>query len=432
MAKYIFKFPDIGEGLEEGIILEWKVKKGQRVEAGDILVVMETDKVSAEIPSPRSGIITQLFGKEGDVVKVGEALVEIELEADEETAPLEEPAKATKVEAVEEEGAGVVGTLEVATGAAVMRASDEGLEDKPQTQETKKRKVLATPVARAMAKDLGVDINQIKGTGPGGRVTKKDILQHVEKQSKTSEQASTTQPAYGIQEPRVEVEQLSQIRKTIAHNMIRSKHNAAHMAVFDEVEISRLVEIRSRYKELYASEGIKLTYLPFILKATALALKKHKALNAEMDLEGGKMIYKKYYNIGIAVDTPRGLIVPVIRDVDRLSIKQLAIEVQNITRKVEENKITLDDMRDGTFSITSYGSIGGKFAFPVINYPQVGILGIGRITEQPVVREGQVVVGKVLPLSISADHRVVDGAEVSRFLNTLMSYLADPISLIME
>ncbi len=432
MAKYIFKFPDIGEGLEEGIILEWKVKKGQRIEAGDILVVMETDKVAAEIPSPRSGIITQLFGKEGDVVKVGEALVEIELEADEETAPLEEPAKATKVEAVEEEGAGVVGTLEVATGAAVMRASDEGLEDKPQTHETKKRKVLATPVARAMAKDLGVDINQIKGTGPGGRVTKKDILQYVEKQSKAREQVTTPQTTSAIEEPRVEVEQLSQIRKTIAHNMIRSKHNAAHMAVFDEVEISRLVEIRSRYKELYAREGIKLTFLPFILKATAMALKKHKALNAEMDLEGGKMIYKKYYNIGIAVDTPRGLIVPVIRDVDRLSIKQLAIEVQNITRKVEENKITLDDMRDGTFSITSYGSIGGKFAFPVINYPQVGILGIGRITEQPVVRDGQVVVGKVLPLSISADHRVVDGAEVSRFLNTLMSYLADPISLMME
>ncbi len=432
MAKYIFKFPDIGEGLEEGIILEWKVKKGQRIEAGDILVVMETDKVAAEIPSPKSGTITQLFGKEGDVIKVGEALVEIELEAGEETAPLEDPAKATKVEAVEEEGAGVVGTLEVATGAAVMRASDEGLEDKPQAQETKKRKVLATPVARAMAKDLGVDINQIKGTGPGGRVTKKDILQYVERQSKTSGQTLATQPAYGTQEPRVEVEQLSQIRKTIAHNMIRSKHNAAHMAVFDEVEISRLVEIRSRYKEIYAREGIKLTYLPFILKATALALKKHKALNAEMDLEGGKMIYKKYYNIGIAVDTPRGLIVPVIRDVDRLSIKQIAIEVQNITRKVEENKITLDDMRDGTFSITSYGSIGGKFAFPVINYPQVGILGIGRITEQPVVRDGQVVVGKVLPLSISADHRVVDGAEVSRFLNTIMSYLADPISLMME
>ncbi len=430
MAKYIFKFPDIGEGLEEGIILEWKVKKGQRVEAGDILVVMETDKVAAEIPSPKSGIITQLFGKEGDVVKVGEALVEIDLDAGEDTAPLEEAAKAVKVEAVEEEGAGVVGTLEVATGAAVMRASDEGVVQQTTQTGTKRRRVLATPVARAMAKDLGVDINQVKGTGPGGRVTKKDILQYVEKQKKAP--VSTMEAQETTQQQRVEIEPLSQIRKTIAQNMIRSKHNAAHMAVFDEVEISNLVEIRNRYKEIYAKEGIKLTYLPFILKATALALKKHKQLNAEMDLEGGKMIYKYYYNIGIAVDTPRGLIVPVIRDVDKLSIKQIAIEIQNITRKVEENKITLDDMRDGTFSVTSYGSIGGKFAFPVINYPQVGILGIGRISDQPVVRQGQVVVGKVLPLSISADHRVVDGAEVSRFLNTLMSYLADPISMMLE
>ena len=433
MAKYIFKFPDIGEGLEEGIILEWKVKKGQKVETGDILVIMETDKVAAEIPSPKTGIITQLFGKEGDVIRVGEALVEIELENEEEISQgLQEPIPNKKIETIEEEGAGVVGTLEVATGAAILSASKEGIEQKEESKKKKGKKVLATPVARAMAKDLGVDINLVQGTGPAGRVTKKDILSYIEKAQHQKSVIAKTETIIKEVEDLIEEEPLSQIRKTIARNMIRSKHNAAHMAVFDEVEISSLIEIRNKYKEIYAKENVKLTYLPFILKATSLALKKHKVLNAELNMDIGKIIYKKYYNIGIAVDTPRGLMVPVIRNVDKLSIKQLAIEIQTITAKINENKITLEDMKDGTFTITSYGSIGGKFAFPVINYPQVAILGIGRISEQPIVHNGKIVIGKVLPLSISADHRIVDGAEVSRFLNTIMEYLANPVSMIME
>jgi pyruvate dehydrogenase E2 component (dihydrolipoamide acetyltransferase) len=204
------------------------------------------------------------------------------------------------------------------------------------------------------------------------------------------------------------------------------------MSVFDEVEVSELISVRKRFKEKLGTEGIKLSYLPFILKATSLALKKHPDLNSEMDLENGKMIYKNYVNIGIAVDTEDGLLVPVIRDVDKLSIRQIAIEINNISEKARTRKITMDEMKDGTFTITSFGSIGGKFAVPVINYPQVGILGIGRMSKQPVIKDDKVVPGNLLPISMSVDHRVVDGGETTRFLNQIMEYLSDPVSLLMD
>ncbi|MBN2890375.1 MAG: 2-oxo acid dehydrogenase subunit E2 [Bacteroidales bacterium] len=420
--KYIFNFPDIGEGLEEGTIVEWLVKKGQKINSGDILVTMETDKVVAEIPSPKNGIISDIYGKIGEIIKVGEALVEIELEEDESTE--DKP----KMEMVEEEGAGVVGTLELAGNSAIMTASAEGFENS-EKPENKNKKALATPVARAMAKDFGVDINKVIGTGPAGRVMKKDIQDYYDNLHKTSnknEKSSST----SVSEDSVEIENLTQIRKTIALNMIKSKHNAAHMTLFDEVEISELVRIREKFKN--HKEGLKLTYLPFILKAVAISLKKHKSLNSEMDLEGGRLIYKKYYNIGVAVDTERGLVVPVIRNVDKLSITDIAEQLKTLIDKAANNQITLDDMKGGTFSVTSYGSIGGKFAVPVINYPQAAILGIGKISQQPIVKNGELAVGTVLPLSISVDHRIVDGGEVTRFINTLSDYLSEPASLIIE
>lgn len=420
MSNFIFNFPDIGEGLTEGVVVEWLVKKGQQVKSGDILVTMETDKVVAEIPSPKTGTIVNMFGKPGDTIKVGQALVEIETE---------ESQQETKQEMVEEEGAGVVGTLEVASNAAVMKASNEGLEDEQKTNEIRK-KVLSTPVARALAKDLGVDIQKIKGTGPAGRVTKQDVLNFANKVSVPD--VKVQKQDILSQEDLIEEVEMSQIRKVIAQNMIKSKHNAAHMALFDDVEIGKLYETREKFKELYLKEGIKLTFLPFILKAVALSLKKHKQLNSQMDMEQGKIYYKKFYNIGIAVDTERGLVVPVIRNVDKLSIKEIALKIQELTKKSDENKLTLEDLKDGTFSVTNYGSVGGKYAFPVINYPQAAILGIGKIFEQPIVKDGKIEIGKMLPLSISVDHRIVDGAEVSRFFGTLMSYLKEPMLMTME
>ena len=432
--RHIFKFPDIGEGLDEGTIIEWYVKKGQSVEAGESLVKMETDKVVTDIPSPRDGVIAARYGNEGETINVGDPLVEIEMEGVEGEAAQEESKKidegeSSKMETVEEEAAGVVGTLESAGNNAFLPASDEGVSVGDTEEKSTQKKAIATPVARALAKELNVDINEVKGTGPGGRVMKEDIQKYADSGSTNASNQGHKMHDEG---PRVRIEPMSQMRKTIAKNMLRSKHNAAHMSVFDEVEASELIAIRSRFKDKFKADEIKLSYLPFIIKATALALKKHPDLNSEMDMEKGKMIYKNYVNIGIAVDTDDGLLVPVIQDADKLSIRELAVKVKEIAEKARERKISMEDMKDGTFTITSFGSIGGKFAVPVINYPQAGILGIGRMVKQPVVKNDAVVPGNMLPLSMSVDHRIVDGGEVTRFLNQIMEYLGDPINLIMD
>jgi len=271
----------------------------------------------------------------------------------------------------------------------------------------------------------------VKGTGPAGRVMKEDILNYAQSAKSPAAQHGTSAVESSQETMPVEVETMSQIRKTIAKNMILSKHNAAHMTIFEEVEISELDRIRRKFKDDFAARGSKLTYLAFVVKATALALKKFPSLNAEMDMDKGVMIYKKYYNIGIAVDTEKGLVVPVIRHADKLSIFEISEQIASFSEKARSGSLTMDDMKDGTFTITSYGNIGGKFAVPVINYPQAGILGVGRISKQPVVLDDQLAVGLVLPLSLSVDHRIADGGETARFLNQIMDYLAEPVSLVM-
>ncbi len=388
---------------------------------GDPLCTMETDKVVTAIPSPKDGVIAAKFGKTGEVIHVGDALVEIEIAGVSGEAAVEE---ANKVEAVNEEGAGVVGTLEVAGNSVVLSASSEGVKETETGAAKPEKKALATPVARALAKELGIDINRVKGSGPAGRITKEDVNNFAV--APPAKQESTQ----AVRNETVEIEQLSQIRKSIARHMTQSKHNAAHMTLFEEVEISELERVRNRYKEPLQKEGVKLTYLSFIVKAVALALKKHRSLNAEMDLEGGKMIYKKYYNIGIAIDTEKGLVVPVIRNADLLSVREIAAEIAALSEKARLGQLTMDDMKGGTFTITSYGNIGGLFAVPVINYPEAGILGVGRISKQPVVKGDELAVGLVLPLSLSVDHRIADGGDTARFMNTVMAYLADPVSLL--
>jgi pyruvate dehydrogenase E2 component (dihydrolipoamide acetyltransferase) len=431
--RYIFKFPDIGEGISEGKILQWYVKKGQEVKSGDSLVKMETDKVVTDIPSPKDGVIINLFGKEGEVVLVEAPLVELEIEgvAPEEAQEIAKARpKAVEAKPIAEKGFGVVGTLEVAGDSAFLPAGTEGMVSKEEPEEEKPRKkALATPVARAMAKDLGVDINQVVGTGPAGRVMKKDLqLFHEQMQAgKVRPGAAAAVP----EGPRVVYESLSQIRKTIARNMTRSKHTAAHMTVMEEVEVSELVKLRQAHKEGYAQRGLKLSYLPFILKAAVFGLKEFPNLNAEMDLENERMVLKQYYHLGIAVDTEDGLVVPVIRDIDKKPISQLSLEIVEVAERARERKLTLEDFKDGTFTVTNYGSIGGTFGVPVINYPQTGILGVGRILKTPVVKNDEIVIGHMLPLSLSVDHRIVDGAEAARFIARVMEYLKDPISLLL-
>lgn len=415
---YLFKFPDIGEGLEEGKILEWYVEVGQAVKAGDLLVNMETDKVAADIPSPKSGIITKLFGAVGDIIHVGSPLVAIALESRE--------AGVASAEG-EEDTAGVVGTLEMADANAVLAASDE-ITNGSADAGSVRGKAFATPHVRAIAKELGIDIQQIKGTGPGGRVTKEDL----ERSMTTISPVQKSVYVQSLLPEDVTIEPLTQIRKAIARNMMISKQNAAHVSVFEEVEISELMTIRENYKVKYAERNVKLTYLPFVVKATVLALQQHRNLNAQIDMEGGRMIYKNRYNIGIAMDTPEGLVVPVIKDADRLSLFELSRQITEFAVKARERKLTLDDMKEGTFTISNFGSISGIFGTPVINYPQAAILGIGRVVQQPVVKHQQIVIGNVLGLSLTVDHRIVDGGDTARFLKQVIDHLADPISLLME
>ncbi|MBN1967763.1 MAG: 2-oxo acid dehydrogenase subunit E2 [Candidatus Delongbacteria bacterium] len=413
--RYLFRFPDIGEGITEGKILEWYVDKGQDIKFGQPIVKMETDKVVTDIPSPKDGVIAKRIGKVGETINVEDVLVEIDIEGED-----------THTENVEEEGAGVVGSLEIASSSAYLPASDEG-SDLENHDMKKDRKALATPVARALAKDMNIDINEISGSGPAGRVMKEDILNY-KKSEKPAQKISMPLET----EDAVTIEDLPQIRKAIAKNMLKSKHNAPHMHVFDEAVIDELVGIRNRYKNQFEENGVKLSYLPFIVKATAMALKKHRSLNAELDLENGKIKYKNYINIGIAVDTPDGLLVPVIRNADKKSVFALAKEIGEIANKARDRKITLEDMKDGTFTITNFGSIGGRFAAPIINYPQAAILGAGKIFKKPIVKDDNIVVGTVLPISLGVDHAIVDGGEVTRFLNLILKYLGDPVSLIMD
>ncbi len=457
--RFTFKFPDIGEGITEGKILQWYIDKGQSIKSGDALVKMETDKVVTDIPSPKAGTVAARYGNVGDVINVGNVLVELEIEGvspeQAKIIAVEVPKSATS-QPIEEKNFGVVGTLEIAGEGAYLPASSEGIAvstvapivapslegvettlvgDKPPLG----RKVLATPVARAMAKDLGVIIGEVVGTGPGGRVMKQDIQLYFDGKtrlkvapalgSKSSLQPTELPPEVGA--TGVEAVPLTMIRKAIARNMTRSKQNAVHMTAMDEVEVNDLFLERLHHKEEFIKIGSKLTYLPFIMKAVVDALKAHPTINAELDLEHDQMLLKHYYHIGIAMDTPEGLIVPVVRDVDKKSIYEIANDLLTLEAKASERKFTLEDLKNGTFTITNYGTIGGTFGVPVINYPQVGILGVGRIQEKPIVKDHQIVIAHMMALSFACDHRIVDGAEAARFLKQVMDYLHDPGSLLL-
>lgn len=436
--KFVFNFPDLGEGLEEGTVLEWFVKEGQEVKVGDSLVQMETDKVVADIPSPKNGVVLKTYGEVGDIIKVGTPLVDIKIEGSEAevgkpkdsiVSEKEREGEKEPISESEEDAGAVVGTMEVAAKNDIMPVSNEAESQVSATTSTQ-RKALATPVARAMAKHMGIDINQVIGSGPSGRVKKSDIKEF--KSKLELDYLSTPDVKISDTKGDVTYEPLTQIRKAIAKNMLQSINSTAQMSVFEEVDIYELMQVRARYKQRFADKDVNLTYLSFIVKAVAQALKHHRQLNSQIDMENSRMIYRNRYHIGIAVDAPDGLVVPVIRDADRLTIFQIAKQIAELAHKARTRKLTLEDLKGGSFSVTSFGSIGGIYATPVLNYPQSGILGIGRILKTPVVRNDEIVVGHVMPLSLTVDHRIVDGGEATRFIYKVMEYLEDPISFLME
>jgi len=428
--KFEFKFPDIGEGIHEGVITKWLVEEGSEIKEGDSVAEVETDKVTTEIPSPRTGTVLKLLAKKGDTINVGQVFVTIETEA-----TSEEAVSNGAPEVVEEETAGVVG--EVIASSEVIPSSTEGFEKK--TEAISAEKVLATPVARALAKDLGVDINKIKGTGPNGRVMKEDIYNASRKETdnEPEEKAKLTDKAVSAilqTAPGEKVERvpLTRIRKTISEKMTQSRFTIPHTTAMDEVDISKLYDLRKRYKDSLKDEDVNLTYMPFVIKAAISALKELPEFNASLDMEKDELILKKYYDIGIAADTDRGLMVPVIREADRLSIVQLAKAVEDISTRAKNNTIELAELKGSTFTITNYGSIGGYFGIPIINYPESGVLGLGRVTKKPIVRNDEIVIAHVLPLSLSYDHRIIDGASGARFLNIVKELLSEPELLLLK
>lgn len=433
---YDFKFADIGEGIHEGNILKWEVELGDTIEEGETLVVIETDKVNAEIPSPVTGTIKKLGPDVGKVVHVGETLALIDDGTGEDESDDADNAKPI-AEGEEEKGASVIGEIEVSND--VIASSTEGDDDTQ--EETTNTRVLATPVARKLAKDLGVDITKVKGTGSNGRIMKADIKQAAETTSQPQPtqqvQSAAVTPFKEVSVPsfnteRTRREKISKLRKTIAENMSISKTIIPHTTVMDEIVVSELVELRSAQKQMAMDKGIKLTYMPFIIKALTLTLKEYPIFNSSFDHTTDEVVYKNYMNVGIAVDTPDGLIVPNIKDADRKGIFVIASELAELKEKAINKKITLDDLRDGTMSVTNYGVFDSTFGAPVIKYPEVAIIGIGRIAKKPVVEGEDIVIKHVLPLSLSIDHRVIDGGDAGRFLRTFKSYLKNPMLLLLS
>ncbi|MBS3144281.1 2-oxo acid dehydrogenase subunit E2 [Candidatus Woesearchaeota archaeon] len=429
-----FKFPDVGEGITEGEIVQWLVKEGDMVKQDQVLVKVETDKAVVDIPSPVAGKVAKILVAQGKVVNVGQVMIVIDEKGKASTAKPTTPAKketaAPKKEIRTEKkfkSVGVVGELEEAEDIPVPT-----LEVKTEVQTTKQEDILALPAVRKLAKELGVDLSDIKGSGSHGQITEEDVnsAAPTEKKIVTHSDIKVVKKYdfYGY----VEHVPLHGLRKTIANNMIKSQMSTALVTHMDECDVTHLVEIREKEKDKCEKEGVHLTYLPFIIKALIPALEKHPLLNAMIDDVNQEIIIKKYYNIGIAVDTEEGLIVPVIKNVQLKKLIDLAKEITTLAIGARKRTIDLADMKGGTFTITNVGSLGGTYATPIINYPEVANLGLGKIQERPVVRNGKIEIRHMMTLSLSFDHRIIDGAEAARFLNEVMTHLVDPDMFLVE
>jgi pyruvate dehydrogenase E2 component (dihydrolipoamide acetyltransferase) len=399
---YEFRLPDIGEGVAEGEVVKWLVKEGDEVKENQPLVEIMTDKVNVEIPSPKKGIVLKLMAKNGEVVKVGQVLLSIGGEGEQPSIP---------ASAVPARQQGPAPTKSPETLPAIAAVAT-----------TKPQEILATPATRKLARDLGVDLSLLQGTGRGGRITDEDVQRFKQLGGAAAAVAVTVHGPQGVEE-RVP---LRGIRRKVAEHMAKSKNTVAQVTHVDEVDMTDVVQLRERAKVSAEKRGVKLTYLPFIVKALIPALKQYPYLNASLDDEKAEIVLKKYYNVGIATDTEQGLVVPVIKNAEHKSIAQLASEIGTLSEKARLGQLTLNEIQASTFTITNVGGIGGVFATPILNYPEAAILGIHKITKRPVVKDNQITIRDMTYLSLSFDHRILDGAMAAHFVNTIKQYLEDP------
>ena len=446
--------PNLGENIESGDILSILVSEGDTVTQDQDLIEVETDKATMPVPSPQAGRIVKLLVSEGDTLEVGAPFAEIE-PAENGAAPVVPAPAAEAAPAVPETPAPQAATpppaapvAEVAppapTPAAEVAPAPIPVAEVVSPQAAPQGEVpgdgysssAAGPSVRRLARELGVDLRHVRPSGSSGRVTEDDVREFV--RSKNEQAASAATP--GVTPPgkpasdgtgAVRREKMSRLRQTIARNMLESYSTIPQLTNFDDVDVTELERIRKESKEDYAAQGVKLTSMPFVVKAIATALRQHPVLNASIDLETNETIYKEYVNIGIAVDSEKGLLVPVLRDADQKNIPQIAREIATMAESVRSGQFTVDDLRGGTFTISNLGAIGGTYSTPIINPPEVAILLAGRSRYMPQFIDGQFEPRLMMPLSITYDHRIVDGAAAARFLNDVKGYLSNPGRLLL-
>ncbi|NPV50773.1 MAG: 2-oxo acid dehydrogenase subunit E2 [Candidatus Methanofastidiosum sp.] len=395
-----FKFPDVGEGIKEGTIKKWLVKEGDYVNEDQVLGNVETDKAIVEIPSPVAGKILKLVMPEGSKVNVGETMVVIGDEG-EKIPTIEKKAQIKEKEVKETKKEELIQTIN-------------------------EKKIQAPPWIRKLASDRGVDLSLVAPTGPHGRITEQDVLNSVKSEPKIK--VKLNYDFYG----HIEHIPFGGVREVIANRLSESLYTAPHAVAIDEADVTELWNLRKSMNEKKQEDGIKLTFLPFIMKAVVHSLEKHPLINSELDLENKDIIVKKYYNLGVAVDTNDGLKVLVIKKCEDKNLLQIQKELVDLSEKARNGTIDLAELKGSTFSITNYGSIGGMYGMPIINPPEAAILGIGKIKELPRVIDNKIVPRRIMGLTVSFDHRVLDGAEVARFINTLTEFLENPWMIIID
>ena len=421
--EFDFKLPDLGEGITEGEVVKWRIKEGDHVEEHQVVLEIETDKAIVEVPSPRSGKVTKISAKEGQTVNVGSTLMKVDTGEAEAGAIEQAPEKKVEEEKrTRQPSVSVVGAL-------------------PEREE-----VMAAPKARALAKKLGVLLANVTGTGPGGLVTEKDVQaasegkpappekpkaeERIEAKAEEPEArpVGPGQDKYGA----IEIVPIRGVRRAIARNLMASQKNAAFVTGMDDADVTDLWNLRKREAKVAKEKKIHLTFLPFFMKAAQHALALHPMINASVGEKAEEVVVKKYYNIGVAVDTAEGLMVSVVKNVEKKTILELAAELQELSIKARDRKITLEELKGSTFTISNYGTFGATYATPIINTGDIAILGTGRIADRPWVVDGQIAIRKVLPISFTFDHRIIDGAEASRFVAKIKAFLEDPGRIFIE
>jgi pyruvate dehydrogenase E2 component (dihydrolipoamide acetyltransferase) len=441
MARFEFRLPDIGEGVAEGEIVAWHVREGEPVGEDQVMVEVMTDKATVTIGAPKAGKIEELRAQVGTTVKVGDVLVVIQT-GNGSRAHGGHPSKMPAASAAGEISESLPGTSYFAekranASAAVNGSAATHFSEKP----------LATPATRKLARDLGLDLRRVAPTGDGGRVTQADVRaasgsiapgfaaagggMMVEARPSVQRTRSERRPAAPSdgQDKRVPFVGL---RRKIAERMSQSKSTAAHFTFVEECDASHLMSLRDRLKPDAQERGIELTYMPFIVKAVCSALRQHPMLNSSLDVEANELVMHGHCHIGIAAATEQGLVVPVLHRAETLGLFELAAEINRLGAQARDGKLSVAEMSGSTFTITSLGKQAGLFAVPILNFPNVGIMGVHRIKERPVVRDGQIAIGQVMLLSLSLDHRIVDGHVGAAFAYDVIRYLEEPALMFME